>query len=216
MKYQARHPPTDHQLLQSERQNSRGDKNNSRQDDLAELNLLNQHKKKVFSPARSNRSVHFDKVQILFYPRILGDNPCCSGAPLSLDWKPFHYEVAPVDQFERFRQCQPPAVSKLSRKVRQGIVLRSGTTQEELNELDASLEPSRKLLRANVSRFGSTGYDHHNYSNNLKPDMPKFKNKIPSSNNEVYLDATNASNSWYGEQHQKTTRRGRDNGFHHC
>lgn len=178
-------------LNQRERKTKNSNGRHRHDDEYAELRALNQFSKKNSSLTKSTaKSVQFDTVQILFYPRILGDNPCCMGAPLSLDWQPFHQEMARVEQYERVRQRRPE-VSKLSRKERRDIILNSGTTQQELDAVNAYLEPSRKEMLANISRKDKllAGYQH-------RPKSVKIQKKIlPPA---IFVDASGGG-LWHGQ-----------------
>ena len=52
------------------------------------------------------KCVSFDKVQIRFYPIIMGDNPscCCLGPPLQIDFKHFKQVDCPLDKYESQRK----------------------------------------------------------------------------------------------------------------
>mmetsp|Transcript_27484 Transcript_27484/g.40598 ORF Transcript_27484/g.40598 Transcript_27484/m.40598 type:complete len:224 (-) Transcript_27484:95-766(-) len=215
MKYRALYPPSDYDFDQpgpappfteEKTKDSKASKYHRQHDEYAELRALNNLYKKNYLAKFSAKSVQFDTVQILFYPRILGDNPCCVGAPLSLDWQPFHQEITRVEQYERFRQRRPK-VSKLSRRERQEIVLSSGTTQQELDEVNAYLEPSRKIILANMSHFG-TGLGNYQMKSRRQLNTKKTSTK------EVFVDASKVDGgSWYGERnHIEITRRRRRKG----
>ena len=49
-------------------------------------------------------SLTFGSVLVREYPRILGDNPSCSGPPIGIDWVYFQQEKVSLEEYEECRQ----------------------------------------------------------------------------------------------------------------
>jgi len=64
---------------------------------------------KTESTCSSSSSVHFGTVEVRQYLCCLGDNPACSsGPPISIDWKYREVGAFPVDDYDDYREPEPP------------------------------------------------------------------------------------------------------------
>mmetsp|Transcript_5250 Transcript_5250/g.7712 ORF Transcript_5250/g.7712 Transcript_5250/m.7712 type:complete len:219 (-) Transcript_5250:26-682(-) len=84
------------------------------------------------------KCVSFDKVQIRFYPIIMGDNPCCSslGPPIQLDFNYFKQVDYTVDKYESQRQPRrTDSELKISGWIRKKMIKRcTNHTNEEISD----------------------------------------------------------------------------------
>lgn len=88
------------------------------------------------NPAVEKKSVHFGKVTIREYPRILGDNPGCDEGPsLSIGWEYEERSPMPLSDYEslRFRWGFFREM-KLSREKRKDLLNRIGYTDADISE----------------------------------------------------------------------------------
>lgn len=52
----------------------------------------------------NGKSVSFGSLTVTEYPIVLGDNPACTGCPISIDWTPINRYSCDIDLYEQFRR----------------------------------------------------------------------------------------------------------------
>ena len=92
-------------------------------------------KQRSSDPSHSHqRSVRFDRLEVIQFQPILGDNPSCSsGAPLTLDWKPVEQSTMLIDFYEFTRvERRSRAELAISKSDRQLYLLEAGYSLAEI------------------------------------------------------------------------------------
>ena len=109
--------------------------------------LKGKQSSKCQATCNQKKCVTFNKVEIRYYPVIIGDNPSVSdGCPVTIDWEPIGISLASLDEFETFRLKSRRHCSKLSMNemTRYHLLLDAGyNTFDILNG-----ERSAKLLKS--------------------------------------------------------------------
>mmetsp|Transcript_27076 Transcript_27076/g.30898 ORF Transcript_27076/g.30898 Transcript_27076/m.30898 type:complete len:292 (-) Transcript_27076:136-1011(-) len=110
------------------------------------------------SPRGKRRTVVFSHVSIRLYDRTLGDNPCCNGAPLTLEWEYAQKEPDYIEDYENMRKTQRRSRRELSIPLqrRKFILHGAGVSEEDIIKREAELIEIRYqmlIARANYGGF---------------------------------------------------------------
>jgi len=109
---------------------------NRRRSSAKEMHLCKlKHHKKPYVINRDTK-VKFGNVHIRIYERVLGDNPCSAGPPVSIGWKYNIKNSMSLSEFEkkRLKARKTSQDLVLSRERREAILMRVGYSRAELAE----------------------------------------------------------------------------------
>lgn len=99
---------------------------------------------------RRNRAIAFDKLEIIGFPVVLGDNSCSEGAPLGLDTHPEYQVVLSVEEYEKQRPHRRSGNDlRLSSAQREDYLLAAGYTT------DAVADAARRNAQVRRNRWES-------------------------------------------------------------
>ena len=129
------------------------------------------------SSTRSKSSLNFKSVEIREYPRIIGDNPSCSGgAPMSIDWAHYPQQYYNIDEFEG---AHP------SRRKRSEMVMPSDVRHQMLmKDWGCSMKSIVKASqeRKEVAELRKKTASQSEFSFKAEERMEKFKNTFRKKN----------------------------------
>lgn len=80
------------------------------------------------------KKVSFGDVTITDYPIIMGDNPACTGVPITIDWEPMGTHTRNLELYEYTRKQRRHGRKKLIIPVHQRstMLLNAGYTQQQI------------------------------------------------------------------------------------
>ena len=146
----------------------------SENDLLREANRAQSHKPKrnVKIPEKHTASkISFGHIHVRTYERILGDNPCSNGPPLSIGWRFNHKRAVSVDDFERVRL--------VTRKDSQDLILPRERREAMLMDIGYSRAELAESIRANIKIKSQRRQTVHNLPvAKLEEVAEKMKRKV--------------------------------------
>ena len=81
------------------------------------------------------KSVSFNNIEISEYPMELGDNPSCTGVPVTIGWEADTMNTFELDEYERLRSSpRTKQEFRLPPMHRRQLLLSSGITMKEMEE----------------------------------------------------------------------------------
>ena len=122
----------------SDEESSRGETKEMEQESY--LYSRSSHKQKRGSikstEDRSPSKISFGHIHVRTYERVLGDNPCSNGPPLSIGWRFNRKRAVSIDDFERVRAVTRKDYKDmiLPRGKREGMLMEIGYSRGELAE----------------------------------------------------------------------------------
>ena len=104
-----------------------------------------------YGRAGHDRSVSWGDITFQNHARVLGDNPACSGVPLSISWKAFETITISIDDYEDHRPV-PRKLYQLvvPKRMREDWLRSEGYARGEMREAMAECEGIRKSREANA------------------------------------------------------------------
>jgi hypothetical protein len=101
-----------------------------------------------------SKSVSFHKIEIGQYPIELGDNPCATGPPIQIGWKPESKAVFPLDLYESEKpEPRNRASLIMPPNYRRNMLLSQGTTARELLEVTRESKAIQSHRRKSVNNM---------------------------------------------------------------
>ena len=87
-------------------------------------------------PSKKKRRIHFDRIEIIELPIILGDHPCVQdGPPLSVGWDPQLRFSVSLDRFEQARQQHRRRFPvRISEPIRRALLTKHGFRQCDMDQ----------------------------------------------------------------------------------
>lgn len=108
------------------------------------------------------KSVTFGDIEIRDYPIILGDNPACTGCPISIDWKSTSQQTRNMELYEYTRAQQGRKTGKGKKLVipvqaRSQMLLDAGYTQEQIIERALEVAEIKRLREESAKDSSNPG-----------------------------------------------------------
>eukprot|EP00536_Pseudo-nitzschia_multiseries_P000956 jgi/Psemu1/234153/estExt_Genewise1.C_120031 len=123
-----------------------------------------------------SKHVRFGELTITEYPIILGDNPACAGAPITIGWKPITSYTCNLELYEYTRMKRRNSRKKLVIPVqtRSQILLDAGYTQEQIIKVALQVSRIQSQREETLNEpLAKGGFDK--ISSNIRKGFSKLK-----------------------------------------
>mmetsp|Transcript_13316 Transcript_13316/g.37486 ORF Transcript_13316/g.37486 Transcript_13316/m.37486 type:complete len:145 (+) Transcript_13316:240-674(+) len=122
-----------------------------------------------------SKQVRFGDLTITEYPIILGDNPACNGAPITIGWEPIRTYTRNLELYEYTRTHRRHGRKKLVIPVqkRSQILLDAGYTEEEIIKAALKVAQIKSQREETLNESQQKGFDK--FSSNIRKGFSKLK-----------------------------------------
>jgi hypothetical protein len=105
-----------------------------------------------------SKNVSFHQIEIREFAIELGDNPCATGAPITIGWEPQSNDILPFDEYEATKQGCPRERGEfhMPARFRFELLQNQGTTMRQIMDVE---KVSRKIKKARVDSVKNMRWD---------------------------------------------------------
>lgn len=124
---------------------------------------------------RQIKQVRFGDLTIAEYPIILGDNPSCTGAPITIGWQPMETYTRNLELYEYTRMQRRYGRKKLVIPVqtRSQMLLDAGYTEEQIIKRALSVAAIKTQREESLNEPQQNGFNK--FSSNIRKGFSRLK-----------------------------------------